>query len=160
YRIYDDLMRRFAIARGLRGADVEDCLQTVWLEIATRLTNFERPPERPGLRSWLFTLVRSKACDILHRKTRRAAESLDAARMAANEPADRGADSQEILEGLWEKALLETLLGELRPEVSETNWRLLQMRFVEGREVADIADTLGLSAPEVRYRQRRLLKKL
>ena len=160
YRIYDDLMRRFAVARGLRGADVDDCLQAVWMEIATALTKFEHPAERPGLRAWLYTLVRSKVCDILSRRARRPAESLDVARQAGVEPIDAGPDPRETLEGHWQKALLGTLLHELRQEVTPMNWRLLQMRFVEGCEVADVAAELGLSSGEVRYRQRRLVKKL
>src|SRR4029079_8156696 len=34
YRVYNELLRRFAVARGLRGADVDDCLQEVWFEIS------------------------------------------------------------------------------------------------------------------------------
>jgi len=160
YRIYDDLMRRFAVSRGLRGADVDDCLQAVWMEIATALTRFEHPAERPGLRAWLYTLVRCKVCDILSRRARRPAESLDVARQAGIEPVDAGSDPQDALEGHWQKALLGTLLHELRQEVTPMNWRLLQMRFVEGCEVAEVAAELGLSSGEVRYRQRRLVKKL
>jgi DNA-directed RNA polymerase specialized sigma24 family protein len=52
------------------------------------------------------------------------------------------------------------LLEELRQEVTETNWRLLRMRCLEGREVADVAAELGLSSEQVWYRQRRLMKKL
>lgn len=159
YRVYDDLMRRFAVSRGLRGADVDDCLQAVWMEIAENLTHFEHPAERPGLRSWLYTLVRNNACDILTRRARRPLESLDAARQAGEEPLDRDANS-DSLEAEWKSALLQTLLEELREEVTPINWRLLQMRFVEDRAVAEVAAELGLSPAEVRYRQFRLLKKL
>jgi RNA polymerase sigma factor (sigma-70 family) len=160
YRIYDDLMRRFAVARGLRGADVDDCLQAVWMDVASRLTDFERPAERPGLRSWLYTLVRCKVCDILSRNARRAAESLDEARDGGHEPADRGTDSRAVIDAEWHKALLGTLLEELRNDVSPLNWRLMQMRFVEGCDAAEIGAEVGLSPAEVRYRQSRLVKKL
>lgn len=160
YRVYDALMRRFAIARGLSGADVDDCLQAVWLQVASSLGEFRHPEQHAGLRSWLYTLVRSKASDMLRSRGRRPADSLDAAREAGHEPADREADPAKSLEQEWERALLETLLEELRQEVSETNWRLLQMRCLEGREVADVARELGLESEQVWYRQRRLLKKL
>lgn len=160
YRIYDDLMRRFAVARGLRGADVDDCLQAVWIEIASSLTDFERLASRPGLRSWLYTLVRSKACDILSSRARRSAESLDVACLAGNEPVDNRFDPQRTIEDQWRQSLLETLLEDLRDEISETNWRLLQLRFVQGREAAEVALELGLSSAEVRYRQHRLVKRL
>jgi RNA polymerase sigma factor (sigma-70 family) len=160
YRVYDGLMRRFAIARGLVGSDVDDCLQAVWMEVASRLGQFERPDSQAGLRSWLYTLVRSKAGDLLRRRQRRPAESLDAAREAGHEPADRESDPGRIIDQDWERALLETLLEELRQEVSDINWRLLRMRCLEGRDVPAVAAELGLTSEQVWYRQRRLMRKL
>ncbi len=160
YRVYDSLMRRFAISRGLSGSDVDDCLQAVWLEVASSFHEFQHPVEHSGLRSWLYMLVRSKAGDLLRRKSRRPAESLEAAREKGREPVDREADPPQALEQQWERALLETLLEELRQEVSATNWRLLQMRCLEGRDVPEVAAELGLSSEQVWYRQRRLMKKL
>jgi RNA polymerase sigma factor (sigma-70 family) len=160
YRVYDGLMRRFAMARGLSGSDVDDCLQAVWMEVASRLGSFERPPSQSGLRSWLYLLVRSKAGDLLRRRRRRPAESLDAAREAGHEPADRESDPSHLVDRDWEHALLETLLEELRAEISEINWRLLRMRCLEGREVPAVAAELGLSSEQVWYRQRRLMRKL
>ena len=160
YHVYDSLMRRFARARGLEGADLDDCVQAVWIQVASSLGDFEHPESHSGLRSWLYMLVRSKAGDILRRKGRRPAESLDRAREAGHEPADPGAGPSQALEREWEQALFETLLDDLREEVSEINWRLLKMRCLEGREVADVASELGLSSEQVWYRQRRLLKKL
>jgi RNA polymerase sigma factor (sigma-70 family) len=160
YRVYDGLMRRFAYSRGLSGSDVDDCLQAVWMEVAARFGDFEIPETQGGLRSWLYTLVRSKAGDLLRRRQRRPAESLDTAREVGHEPADREAQPPLVMEQQWERALLETLLEELRQEISETNWRLLQMRCLEGREVPEVAAELGLSSEQVWYRQRRLMKKL
>jgi RNA polymerase sigma factor (sigma-70 family) len=160
YRVYDVLMRRFAYSRGLSGSDVDDCVQAVWMEVATGFGNFEHAADRSGLRSWLYTLVRSKAGDILRKRSRRPAESLDAARAVGNEPVDREADPTKVMDRQWEQALLETLLEELRQEVSEINWNLLRMRCLEGREVPEVAAALGLSSEQVWYRQRRLMKKL
>ncbi len=37
YRVYSDLIRRFAITQGLRDADLDDCVQDVWNTVATSL---------------------------------------------------------------------------------------------------------------------------
>jgi len=160
YRVYDLLMRRFAFSRGLSGSDVDDCVQAVWLEVATGFCEFEHAADHSGLRSWIYTLVRSKAGDLLRKRARRPAESLDAARAVGHEPVDREADPTKLMDRQWERALLETLLEELRQEVSETNWNLLRMRCLEGRDVPEVAAALGLSSEQVWYRQRRLMKKL
>ncbi|HUG93557.1 MAG TPA: hypothetical protein VML55_22140 [Planctomycetaceae bacterium] len=46
-----------------------------------------------------------------------------------------------------------------RRGVSETNVRLLELRLVEGRDVAETAAELGISAEQVWYRQHRMVKK-
>ena len=58
YSVYDDLIRRFVVAQGVPHSDVDDCVQEVWSEVATRLFEFDRPADRPGLRAWLYALVR------------------------------------------------------------------------------------------------------
>jgi DNA-directed RNA polymerase specialized sigma24 family protein len=105
-------------------------------------------------------LVRSKANDLFRRATRRQAESLDAARRAGVEPVCPASDPASPSQQEWESALLEITLTELRRDVSLTNCRLLEMRLVEQRDVAEVAAELGLSREQVSYRQHRLLKKL
>jgi RNA polymerase sigma factor (sigma-70 family) len=159
YRVYNELLRRFAVARGLRGADVDDCLQEVWFEISRSLAEFEHPHNRPGLRAWLYSVVRSKANDHFRRSTRRQADSLDAARQAGVEPVSSASDPASPPQE-WEQALLETVLQELRGELSEENRRLLEMRLVDQRDVAEVAAELQITSEQVWYRQHRLLKKL
>lgn len=70
YRVYSNLIRRFVLAQGLRGTDADDCVQEVWSTVAWNLAGFERPQQRPGLRSWLYTVVRSKSTDYRRRQFR------------------------------------------------------------------------------------------
>src|SRR5687767_10963768 len=68
YELYDELIRRFVIAQGVPRCDVDDCVQEVWREVAVRLAAFDRPVDRPGLRAWLYALVRSKATNVFRKK--------------------------------------------------------------------------------------------
>ncbi len=88
YRVYDNLIRRFVVARGIPHSDVDDCVQEVWGEIAVRLFEFDRPADRPGLRAWLYALVRSKATNVFRSKARRPAVSLDQRKLAGHEHGD------------------------------------------------------------------------
>jgi RNA polymerase sigma factor (sigma-70 family) len=160
YRVYDELIRRFVIAHGVRSADVDDCVQDVWSEVATRLVHFRRPGDRPGLRAWLYTVVRSKATDLRRRNARHCARSLDDAIEAGDEPCGNESQPADVYQRQWEKALLWTVLAELRSEVSDRNFRVLHMRLIEGRGVAEVATVLGLTSENVWYRQHRMLGKL
>jgi RNA polymerase sigma factor (sigma-70 family) len=160
YSIYDGLIRRFAVSRGLRGHDLDDCLQAVWMRIALRLGEFEHPGDRPGLRSWLYTIVRNESYDVLYRQRSHPVESLEQLREQRGEPVSPQAEAGDVLDRDWHKALLKKMLGDMRDEISPRNWRLLELRFSDGASPKVIGRELGLSPAEVRYRQSRLLKKL
>ncbi len=160
YRVYSELIRRFVISCGVRGADVDDILQEVWSEVAARLKDFEHPGDRPRLRPWLYKLVRSKAMNLFRRRARNPAKNLGDAIREGKEPVDDELQPADQFESEWESALLKTLIEELRGEVSLQNYRLLQMRVIEGQKVARVAAKLNLTPERVRYRQHRMLKKL
>jgi RNA polymerase sigma factor (sigma-70 family) len=141
-------------------ADVDDCVQEVWCEVVERLADFQRPPHRPGLRAWLYTLVRSKAADLFRNKTRRPARRLEPADTPAREPRTCESDPAEALEAKWERALLQSVLQQLRREVSELNYRVLHMRLIEDQDVKQVAAELNLSPDQVRYRHHRMKRKL
>lgn len=156
YRIYNELIRRFVIAQGIRDADVDDCVQDVWSEVAARLVEFRHPGNRPGLRAWLYTLARSKATDLVRQKARHNGKRLS----ETSEPADDEPDPAEAHQQQWDRALAKTLLAGLCNEVSQLNSRLLRMRLIEGRSVGEVAAALDLAPAQVRYRQHRMLRKL
>ena len=160
YRVYDALIRRFAVARGMRHADVDDCVQEVWGAVAMKLVDFQRPENRPGLRSWLYTLVRSKATDLIRRKGRQAARRFGGDSQSFAEPRGNEPDPAELCQQQWENAMLQTAVEELRADVSELNYRVLKMRLLEGHGVPEVAAALDITLAQVRYRQHRTLKKL
>lgn len=158
FRIYNDQLRRYAYSRGLRDADLDDCLQEVWTAVAQKLSDFQRPDDSPGLRKWLYRLVLSKATDIVRQRMRRPAAPLaSAGDLADDDQSDKLADEDEAR---WQKQMLQTMLDELRNQVSEANYRVLQLRVIERREISEVAKELDMSEEQVRYRCYRTLKKL
>ena len=160
YRIYDDLIRRFVVSHGVPYSHVDDCVQEVWCDVVEHLAGFERPPDRPGLRAWLYTLVRGKAANLFRGNARRLAENLQDASMAGREPIQPESDPVELFEKKWEAALLESVVEKLRQEVSDVNYRILRMRLFDDRDVKDVASELGVTPEQVRYRHHRVMRKL
>ncbi len=160
YRVYNELICRFAAARGLRGADMEECVQEVWTRVSSNLADFKHPETRPGLRAWLYTIVRSRATDIMRRKMREPGRSLNDTDADVEPPPAPDSDPAELAQKQWERAMLETVLTELRTQVSEINFKVLHMRLVGNRDVAEVAQALNLPREQVRYRHHRTLKKL
>jgi RNA polymerase sigma-70 factor (ECF subfamily) len=160
YRVYSNLIRRFVQAQGLRGADADDCVQEVWSTVALKLAEFERPQQRPGLRSWLYTVVRSKTTDYLRRSRCRPARSLDQAVDQGHEPVGREPDPAVVWEHQWQQALIRTAMDELRQQLPDESFRVLQMRLLEGRSEAETAAALNLTVEQVHSRKYRAQQKL
>lgn len=156
YRYHAVLIRKLVLSRGLRGTDVDDCVQDVWVEVIQRIPQFVHREERPGLHSWLYTLVRSKAVGLRQNERRRGMEDFG----ETDEPRAREPDPATSCQNKCERDQLERLVAALQSEVSEKNARLLQMRLVENRKVVEVAAELRIKPQQVWYRQHRLLTKL
>lgn len=159
YNVYDVLIRRFIIARGVRGADVDDCLQQVWADIANRLTKFTITSEA-GLRSWIFTLVRSRSTDMFRRKNREASVSLSKSIEDGFDPVSREQNPSTRYEQEFDAAVVETLVLKLQSEVSELNFEIFRLRSLEGVSVSDTATSVNVTPEQVRYRHHRTMQKL
>lgn len=159
YRVYDVLLRRFTLARGVRGADVEDCVQDVWSEIAKRLVGFQITSEA-GLRSWLFALVRSRATDMFRRRSRRPLALLGDSIQQGFEPPGREPDPATSDKDAWQEAVLQTMVLKLEAEVSELNFEIFRLRSLEGIGVSEAARMVGVTPNQIRYRHHRAMKKL
>lgn len=160
YRVYSEVIKRFVMSQGIRGADVDDCVQEVWSAVSLKLAEFVHPGNKPGLRSWLYAVVRSKATDVIRRNIRRSSHNLDRFIEKGNEPASDEPDPAQVMEQQWDASMLKTAMEELKRQVPEVNYRVLEMRVFENRSEADTATTLDLTPEQVRYRKHRTQRKL
>jgi RNA polymerase sigma factor (sigma-70 family) len=153
------LVRRFAVARGVRGTDVEDCVQEVWSEIAKRLVTF-RITSEAGLRAWLFAVVRSRATDMFRRRSRRPVTLLGDSIREGFEPPGREPDPSTRYDDAWQEAVLQTMVLKLEAEVSELNFEIFRLRSLEGIGIPETAEKVGVTVNQIRYRHHRTMKKL
>jgi RNA polymerase sigma factor (sigma-70 family) len=158
FYIYNPVIRSYAVSCGAPTADLDDCTQEVWTTLVTKLGDFRYDPPRGRFLSWLFTVVHSKATDLHRSKTRHPTESLTSAEEGDLYASDM--DPVAEYEQRRRQALVNGALDELRKQVSERNYRVLHMRSVEGRTVAETAAALGLEREQVRLLHYRLKQKL
>ncbi|MFQ5732977.1 MAG: sigma-70 family RNA polymerase sigma factor [Planctomycetaceae bacterium] len=159
YRIYTDLIRRFVVRQGVRGTDVDDCVQEVWHAVVRGLKDFRRPGRRPGLRAWLYRIVASVIADLFRSRSRAAAalrERID----NSETPVTSESGVERIQEVEWRRNVIETFLSHMRRRVSDENRRLMELRFLQGLSVDETAKILHLTREQVWYRQHRAVAKL
>jgi len=158
YRTYTNILRRMAAEFHLGAEESEDLTQEVWIQVIAHLPEFDWQPHGSGLRGWLYTLVRNKALNVIRRKVRHPVRL--AGDMEMHEVADRAPGPAHEWELQWDRELMHSLLAELETKVPPLNHRLLVLRWIEGRPVAEVARLLNLSKKQVKYRQQRLFRKL
>src|SRR6266853_875659 len=158
YRTYTNMLRRMSAEFHLDAGESEDLVQDVWAQVIVHLPEFEWKEHGSGLRGWLYTLIRNKALNLIRRKVRHPVRL--AADVERHEIADRAPGPAEQWEARWDRELMHLLLAELEKKVSPVNHRLLILRWIEDRPLAEVAQLLKLSEKQVTYRQQRLFRKL
>lgn len=159
YERYDPLIRRVVrstLRRGASDADTEDCVQEVWAELVTKLVGLDYDPRRGQLSSWLFTFARRKVIRFIHRKSRHPAQQLTD---PAATVADRDGDPSIACGRRENRQLVRHTMARLRTRVSEVNYQVLRLRWIDGRTSAEIAAEVNLTQDQVRYRLRRMKRK-
>ena len=158
YQTYTRVLRRMTAEFHLDAGASEDVIQEVWAQIIVHLSEFDWQGHGSGLRGWLYTLIRNKALNLIRQKVRHPVRL--AGGMDMHEAADRAPGPAEEWEARWDRELMHVLLADLKEKVSPVNHRLLILRWIEGRPLAEVALILKLSERQVTYRQRRLFRKL
>lgn len=137
---HGDELRRHLVRMLDRPDDAEDVLQEVWLRA------HERPPEGgegSNVRAWLYRVATNAALDRLARERRRSC--LREARAAdLRETAAPDGDG-----GTWSEAARR----EVRRRVARLPRRqrdAVWLRWIEGRDYRDVAETMGGSVPAAR----------
>jgi RNA polymerase sigma-70 factor (ECF subfamily) len=157
YRTYDPLIRHFAVASRVPKASLNDCVQQVWTELVRKLGDFRHDPQRCRFRTWLYTLVHRRAIDLLRHRTSHSLQHLPPEVAAAL--CGRDEDPATAYQRQQEQAVVQQVLAELGKQVSARDARLLQLRWIESRTVAETATALGLTPPQVWLREHRLRRK-
>jgi RNA polymerase sigma factor (sigma-70 family) len=155
YKAYHDLIRRYAARCGVRNQDLDDCVQAVFVKVINSLPRFERQG-LGSFRRWLFLLVHSEATDTIRRYSRHPAQSLSEIEGTEREPVDPRLDPAAESQRQFEAELVQTCLEQLSTQVSELDYKVVRLRWIEGKRPAEIAALLGLSEQAVWSRRKRM----
>ncbi len=127
----------------------EDCTQEVFVKVWRDAKRYE--PARAGVGTWLLTIARNSAIDIVRWQERRRTEPLDDSWSPGESP-----DSAEIAEATEEGEQIAAALAELPAQQLE----VLSLAYFDGFSHAEIAERLGLPLGTVKGRIRLALERL
>ena len=128
----------------------EDCAQEVFVSLWRGAGRFD--PARARLTTWLFTITRNTAIDMVRRRSSRRAEPLPDDWQAA----DESPGTAELVAAAESSERVASALGELPQPQLEA----LSLAYFEGLSHAEIAERLGLPLGTVKGRIRLALDRL
>ncbi len=150
YRAYCPQVRSYFAARGLCPQDADDLTQQVFMELGER-----RVPQDPG--TYLLAMARNIMCRYLRQQTKESEALTELiGSMAKNA---RIIDFEEFTtrwgKGRWSPECRNVLV-EVLAQLSPKNRRVMEMRYLEGLTVKEMASRMGCSDHAVRKRLQRI----
>lgn len=131
-------------------ADAEDAMQDVYITIWNRAGSFD--PARGNPITWLATLTRNRAIDLLRASGRRPTAPIELAADVADDRPDAEAQLLEAGEDARINHCIESL--------AKSDAQMIRTAFFEGATYADLAARVSLPLGTVKSRIRRALLKL
>jgi len=150
-QLFDEQYQRvynYALVRTGNLADADDIAASVFVEAVKGIRGFNY--RGTPVAAWLFRIAHNETVDLLKRRQRTQAESIDVAeasrQLAATDAFAVSDEWREVRDGI----------GALKPEHRD----VLMLRLVEGRSVAEVAAMLGKSEGAIKVTQMRALQSL
>jgi RNA polymerase sigma-70 factor (ECF subfamily) len=149
---------RLAVAKGLQHADAEDVAQQVFGAVAQAVDRWQ-PEGRARFRSWLTTIARNAILNALTRRTADRASGDTAEReWIAGCAADDEASQTLTLESRRE--IFQWAARRVREEFEPQTWDAFWSTAVEGRDVAEVAESIDKKPGAIYAARSRVMRRL
>jgi RNA polymerase sigma factor (sigma-70 family) len=156
YQTHSTFVRWLVAATGVKGADLEDCVQEVWIDVVRRIVAGQYDPRRGRFGCWLYSVARNRSIDYVRARDRnRAVKCSNMDFLPSHEP-----DPAWSFEREQRRIALHQALDELSRRTSLTTFQVLYLSGIEGKDSFEVAGELGLTQEQVRRRRRSAIKRL
>lgn len=157
--IYQPLVYRLAVAKGLQHADAEDVAQQVFESVARAVDRWLPDEGRAKFRTWLTTIARHAILNALSRRAPDRPTGDTAERELLAGQAAATADS-ELLLAESRREIFQWAARRVRDEFEPQTWDAFWLTAVEGRDVSEVTAATGKSAGAVYAARSRVMKRL
>lgn len=160
--LYAPLLYHWCRRFRLQEEDLADVFQEVFKTLVVHIGQFRRVRQNDTFRGWLWTITRSKALDLLRKRSREAPggggpqSGGDLSQIPAPESIpESDPEEAEAMRGLFLRGL-----DLIRGEFEERTWKAFWKTAVEGRAPREVATELSMSSGAVRVAKSRVLQRL
>ena len=157
--IYTPLIELWSRQHGMRGADIEDVTQNVFIAVEKHIQGFGTERAENSFRAWLWTITRSKIMDQL-RFERRTAAAIVAQDLARFEAAGYSLDEERSASANDLKVLIAATLKIIRYDFSDQTWAAFWSTAALGQRPSEVAIELRMTPAAVCMCRARVLRRL
>ena len=159
-QIYQPVIFRIAIARGLQHADAHDLSQQVLMAVASAVGDWEKQDESTKFRHWLTRVTKNAILNALTRRPKDQAIGGSSAEDLLLNVVDRDGATTALIETEYRRELYLQAAQIVRVEFRSETWQAFEMSVVEGLAIENAAVTLGKSIGAVYTARSRIMFRL
>lgn len=158
--IYEPLVYRIAITKGLQAADADDLVQEVMTRVARSVGKWEPGSKKGTFRGWISTIARNLIIDFLRKSKRvpRTSEKTEIRRIVESTP-DRSSEEQ-YFDHEYERQIFINAAKEIRNSFTDCTWTAFWRTAVKNEPIKSVAEKLGVSAGAVYVARSRVMARL
>lgn len=157
--IYEPLIIRFALRRGLQEADAREIAQNVLISVAKSVDRWQPDRERGRFRAWLFRIARNHLINWISKQANqtsaaRSLESLDPNQCVSQ---DQHAAAIELE---YRREMFRVAAAQAKESFNSKTWDAFWRTSVLAEPMQSVADDLGLSLGALYIARSRVTSKI
>ena len=158
--IYQPVIYRVAVARGMQDADALDLVQTVFIAVAGAIENWSPQSPEIRFRHWLLRVARNATINALTRKPMDQPHAAAGSGDLLEQLADTDGYSQSLVELEYRRELFIRASEIVRIDVTPDSWRAFELTAIQGWSKEAAAQELGKSLGSDYAARSRIMKRL
>jgi RNA polymerase sigma-70 factor (ECF subfamily) len=157
---YGPFLYQYARRQGLQDADAADVTQDILRRVSSAMEDFQYDPGKGSFRGWLFTIARNSLRNFLAAAARRERGTGDTHCRQLLEQQPVEAHDSRVWDEEYQRHLLSLAADQIRDLFAANTWQAFWQTAVDGKEVKDVAQSLGMSVGAVYVARSRVLARL
>ena len=133
--------------------------QEVFASVARGISSFQREKPEGSFRSWLATITRNRVRDYFRRQSKRLQAEGGTEALERLQQQAESLDSSICADSI-DSPLIRRVLESVRVEFEDSTWQAFWLTTVEGKQAANVAETVGISVASVYQAKSRVLRRL
>lgn len=158
--IYQPLIFRIAVKKGLQAADARDLTQEVLLRVATAINQWNPNPEQGTFRGWISRITRNMVIDFFRNRQRLPVTSDETSIFKLVHSTPQQSEETGLFDFEQERQMFVWAAEKIRPTFHATTWQAFWSTAVELKSPEQIATDLGISRGAVYIAKSRVMAKL